>query len=117
MSIDGGYPRAITIVVPDSIPLRDAGLYVSLVVNDTLDELGTAHVLRRSVNLRFIEGRVAILQFESTQALLISQAQREYFQAAKTAFDSATAAESLAKEASSKQDALSAAAPNRKKQG
>lgn len=115
MSITEGYPRATTIIVPDAIPLGDAGLYVSFAVGEFLDSLGTAHVLRRSVALRFLEPRIAVLQFESTQALLISGEQRKRFEDAKTALNNTPTPVREAKEAVLQPDPLLTAASNRKK--
>jgi hypothetical protein len=112
MAIDGGYPRAITIVVPANIPLGEAGLYVSLEVSNILDELGTAHVLRRSVSLRFLDPRTALLQFESTQGLNITPEQRSRFNAAKAAVASPPTPEPAAV---LEPKALPAAAPNKGK--
>lgn len=83
MSLDGGYPRAVTIPVPPSISRQEIGAFVSNEVVAILNELGTKAIHRRSVVLRFLSERLAILQFEEHAPIRLEEGQRERFELAK----------------------------------
>lgn len=67
MSVDGGFPRVITISVPKHISEDLIGDYVSERAHNILVELGSITVLRRSVYLRAISERLFVLGFETHQ--------------------------------------------------